>query len=590
MPETVVEVFERTVREWGTYPAYHDRQGGAWRSTSWREYGELAHRVARGFIALGLESGKGVAIIGSNRPGWLLADVGAILAGGVPAGIYTTSSAEQCKYIAGHCDAQIVVVEDADQLAKLKKVRGELPELCAIVMMEGRDPDEGVLSWDELLAAAETVSPDELERRAAAQKPEDVATLIYTSGTTGPPKAVMVTHHNITWTARTSVEHVGEVVAGDALVSYLPLSHIAEQMLTIHLPMVCGCCVYFERVLDNLGETLREARPSIFLGVPRVWEKIQAKIMAAGAQNSGLKKRIAAWARGVGLAGGLAEQRGARRPLLYGLADRLVFSKVRATLGLDRCKVALSSTAPISRSTLEFFLSLGVVICEIYGMSECTAPATLCTPRRYRTGKAGYAIPGTEIRIAGDGEICIRGPHVFKGYFKDEAATAECLDADGWLLSGDIGTLDDEGFLQVTDRKKELIITAGGKNVAPAVIEGLIKTVPVIAQAVVIGDQRKFLSALITLDPERVVAEARAAGIADVTDVASAARSTPFNAHVLKQVVQACSVLSRVETVRKITILPIELTEQGGELTPTLKVKRRVVHEKYAAQIEAMYA
>ena len=590
MPETVVEVFKRTVKRYGTYPAYHDRQGGPWRSTSWKEYGELASRVARGFIALGLEPGKGVAIIGNNRPGWLLADVGAILAGGVPAGIYTTSSPQQCSYIAGHCDAQVVVVEDAEQLAKIKKVRAELPELRAIVMMQGSDADEGVLSWDELLAEAEKVPVEELERREAAQKPEDVCTLIYTSGTTGPPKAVMITHTNLTWTARASVEGIGGVEPGDSLVSYLPLSHIAEQMLTIHLPMVFGGCIYFERVLDNLGETLREARPSIFLGVPRVWEKIQAKIVAAGAKNSGLKKRIAAWARGVGLAAGLAEQRGGRRPLLYGIADRLVFSKVKATLGLDRCKVALSSTAPISRSTLEFFLSLGLVICEIYGMSECTGPATLSKPSRYRTGKAGYAIRGTELRIAEDGEIGIRGPHVFKGYFKNEAATAESLDAEGWLLSGDIGTLDDEGFLQVTDRKKELIITAGGKNVAPAVIESLIKTVPVIAQAVVIGDNRRFLGALITLDPERVAAEARAAGVAEVTDIASAARSATFNAHVLKLVVQACSVLSRVETVRKITILPVELTEQGGELTPTLKVKRRVVHEKYADQIEAMYS
>ncbi|MBW2534120.1 MAG: AMP-binding protein, partial [Deltaproteobacteria bacterium] len=373
-------------------------------------------------------------------------------------------------------------------------------------------------------------------------------------------------------------------------VSYLPLSHIAEQMLTVHMPMAIGGTVYFERVLDNLGETLREARPAIFLGVPRVWEKIQAKIMAVGAKNRGLKKRISAWARGVGLAGGLAEQRGRSRPLLYGLADRLVYSKVRATLGLDRCKVALSSTAPISRDTLEFFLSLGIRICEIYGMSECTGPASISKPERYRTGKAGYAIPGTELRIADDGEIYIRGPHVFRGYLNDEHATAETLDADGWLQSGDIGTLDAEGFLQVTDRKKELIITAGGKNIAPAVVESALKTVPVIAQAVVIGDRRRFLSALLTLDPERVQAEARAAGISGVTDLRSAAESAAFKAHITQLVAQACAALSRAETVRKVTILPHELTEQGGELTPTLKVKRRVVHDKYAEQIEAMYA
>jgi long-subunit acyl-CoA synthetase (AMP-forming) len=354
--------------------------------------------------------------------------------------------------------------------------------------------------------------------------------------------------------------------------------------------MTFGGCVYFERTIENLGETLRAARPAVFLGVPRVWEKIQAKIVAGAASSSALKKKIGAWARRVGLAAGYAEQQGRARPLAYGLADRLVFRKVRALLGLDRCRIAVSSTAPIGISTLEFFLSLGIPICEVYGMSECTGPATLSIPTRYRTGKAGYAIPGTELRIAEDGEVCIRGPHVFKGYFKNEAATAEALDADGWLRSGDIGNLDRDGFLQITDRKKELIITAGGKNIAPTLIESALKSVPVIAQAVAIGDRRKFVSALVTLNAERVAVEARAAGIAGVTDPESAAGSAPFQAHLMKLVADACSALSRVEAVKKITILPRELSEEGGELTPTLKLKRRVIHEKYAAEIEAMYS
>jgi long-subunit acyl-CoA synthetase (AMP-forming) len=590
MPATVDEALKRATDLWAAVPAFEDRQNGAWRSTSWKEYGALAHRVARGLMALGLEPGGGVSIIGSNRPEWIIADLGAILAGGVPAGIYATCSPEQCRYITDHCDAHVAVVEDAAQLDKFKQVRGELPKLKALVLMEGEDPDEDVLSWDELLAVGDKVGVDELEARKKAQKPGDLCTLIYTSGTTGPPKAVMISHENILWTAQTAVDHVGGMGPGDTQISYLPLSHVAEQMLTMYLPMMYGGTIYFERVLDNLGETLRAARPAVFLGVPRVWEKIQAKIMAVAAQNSWLKRRIGKWAKGVGLAGGLAEQQGNPKPLLYPLADRLVFSKVRSTLGLDRCKIALSSTAPINRDTLEFFLSLGVVICEIYGMSECTGPATICSPRRYRTGKAGYALPGAGVRIARDGEICIRGPNVFMGYLKDDAATAECLDEDGWLRSGDIGTLDGEGFLQVTDRKKELIITAGGKNVAPAVIEAALKSVPAISQAVVIGDRRKFLSALVTLDPERLADEARAAGLGDVTDPRSAADSVAFRAHILKLVEAASAGLSRVETVRKITILPQELSEEGGELTPTLKVKRRVINEKYADQIEAMYS
>jgi len=590
MTDTVVATFEHAVAAWPTYPAYTHRQGSAWRTTTWKEYGERAHRIARGFLALGLDPGKGVAIIGSDRPEWFLSDVGAILAGGVPVGIYATSSPEQCAYIIGHSDSQVAVVEDADQLAKVQRVWGELPGLRAVVLMDGSDPDDRVLSYAELEAAAERVPAGELERRKAAQGPDDVCTLVYTSGTTGPPKGVMTTHRNIVWTARAAVERLAATEPGDSAVCYLPLSHIAEQMVSLFSPMLFGGCTYFEPDLDRLGETLREARPAYFLGVPRVWEKVQGRIMAAGASSGPVKRRIAAWARGVGLAAGLAEQRGEPRPRLYPLADRLVFSKVKRTLGLDRCKIAISSTAPISRDTLEFFLSLGVVICEIYGMTECTAPATVSTPAQYRTGKAGYAIPGSELRIASDGEILIRGPHVFKGYFKNEAATAETLDAEGWLYSGDIGTLDEEGFLQVTDRKKELIITAGGKNVAPAVVENVLKSVPVIAQAVVIGDRRKFLSALVTLDPERIAEEARVAGVEGVADPASAAASPAFGAHLLGLVEQASAVLSRVETVRRVTILPGELTEAGGELTPTMKLKRRVINEKYAAQIEAMYA
>ncbi len=592
MVETVIGALERAVNRWGSVPAFKEKRDGQWHATSWWTYGELLDRTARGLIALGLEPGKGVSIIGYNRPEWFLADIGAILAGGIPAGIYTTCSADQCQYVAHHSEAQVAVVENAEQLAKLTQVREQLPHLKAIVVMEGPGDaeDESVYAWQEMLDAGAEVSDEALHQRKAAQQPDDVCTLIYTSGTTGPPKAVMMTHRNFIWTARTLHDHVGGLAAGDAGVSYLPLSHVAEQLLALHLPMTFGGTVYFERVLERLGDTLREARPAVFLGVPRVWEKIQAKIVAGAAKSSPLKRKIGLWAKGVGLAAGYAEQRRGSKPLLYLLADKLVFSKVKLLLGLDRCQMAVTSTAPIARDTLEFFLSLGIPICEVYGMSECTGPATLCTPARYRTGKAGYALPGAEIKIAEDGEICIRGPHVFKGYYKDEAATAEALDEEGWLRSGDIGTLDAEGFLQVTGRKKELIITAGGKNISPTLIEGLLKALPVIAQAVVIGDRRKFISALVTLDAERVVAEARGAGISGVVDVASAAANTAFQAHVMGLVSQACESLSRAEAVKKIAILPGELTEQGGELTPTLKLKRRVIHDKYAGRIDSIYA
>jgi long-subunit acyl-CoA synthetase (AMP-forming) len=346
-----------------------------------------------------------------------------------------------------------------------------------------------VCSWDALDGLAGQVPEEKLEERIAAQKPGDLCELIYTSGTTADPKGVMLSHENLTWTASTAAKAV-MARSSDRLISYLPLSHIAEQLVSLHMPMTVGACSWFAESLEKLGDDLREVKPTLFVAVPRVWEKIQAKMVAAGAQNSKVKKMIASWARKQGLAGGYADQRGAAKPMLYGLADRLVFSKVRDKLGFDCVRMVGTTAAPISRETLEFFLSLGIPIYEIYGMSECTGPTTLSLPHRYRTGSAGPALAGTEVKIAEDGEVCMRGPHVFKGYYKNEAATRETLDEEGWLHSGDIGRIDEDGFLYITDRKKELIITAGGENIAPQMIEGKLRAMKVIGQAVVIGDRR----------------------------------------------------------------------------------------------------
>ena len=301
-----------------------------------------------------------------------------------------------------------------------------------------------------------------------------------------------------------------------------------------------------------------------------------------------MRRRIAAWARRQGLAGGYAHQSGRRPPLGYGLARRLVFSKVRRKLGLDRARICACSAAPVTLDTLEFFLSLGIPIFEIYGMSEVTGPGTLCGPDRYRTGRAGFAIPGTELEIAADGEILMRGPHVFLGYYKDPEATAETLDADGWVHSGDIGELDADGFLKVTDRKKELIITSGGKNIAPAPIEARLRSIPAVAQAVVIGDGHNYLTALLTLDAERLPAEAEAAG-SSAGDLEAAAVCPEIRDRIERQVEEVNRELAGVETIKRFSILPGELSIEGGELTPTMKIKRRVVQEKYAPQIEALY-
>jgi long-subunit acyl-CoA synthetase (AMP-forming) len=306
-----------------------------------------------------VQPGTGVSIIGWNSPEWFFADIAAIYAGGFSAGIYTTNSPEQCQYITDHCDAAVAVAQNAEHADKFLAVRDQLPKLKAVVVIEGEHPDDMVHSWAQLMKLGEEVPEADLQGRIDGQKPDDVCTLIYTSGTTGQPKAVMITHDNITWTADAALKVIG-VEAGECVLSYLPLSHIAEQAVSIHGPMNAGLTTYFAESMDALGDNLREVRPHIFLGVPRVWEKIQAKITEAGAQNSGLKKKIAAWARKVGLRGGFAEQKGQSKPLFFGLADKLVFSKVRARLGLDRCRIQITSVAPIGRDILEFFLSLGI--------------------------------------------------------------------------------------------------------------------------------------------------------------------------------------------------------------------------------------
>ena len=585
--QTIPQLLFSTVNAYGAQPAFKVKRQGEWNAISWSEYGAEVRRAARALVAIGVEAGAGVTIIGFNRPEWFVANMAAITVGALPAGIYTTSSAEQCQYITAHCDAAVAFVENAEQLRKYLSIRDALPMLKAIVVMDERDASGGALTWSEFLAKGDAVSQALVDTRMAAQQPDDVCALIYTSGTTGVPKAVMLSHDNIVWTTEVATRLAG-FVEGDEVISYLPLSHIAEAGVSMYGPMHHGRTVWFAQSQETLKADLLDAQPHGFLGVPRVWEKIQEGIAAAGAKNPPLKKKISAWARKIGLEGGYASQQKRAKPLMWPVANALVFKKVRGALGLTRAKILATSAAPISKDTLEFFLSLGLPICEIYGMSECTGPATMSQPHRYHTGKAGFCLEGAEMKIAEDGEICMRGRHVFKGYFKDPENTALTVDEDGWLHSGDIGTIDAEGFLQVTDRKKELIITAGGENVAPQMVEGALKGIPVVSQAVVIGDRRRFISALVTLDPARVPIDAAAAGSAAQTPE-QAANCVKFNAWLFEQVEQVNGKLARVQSVRKVKVLPRELTIENGELTPTMKLKRRVILERYSAEVEEMY-
>ncbi len=593
MASMVHEVLADTVAKHGGRPALRVKRDGEWKTVTWSTYGRDVRRAARALIELGVQPGQGVSLIGQNNPEWLVADVGAIFAGAMPAGIYTTNSAEQARYITDHCEAKVSFADTPQQVAKFVAEKDRLPRLEAVVQMTGKpaaDAGRGklrVLGWAEFLALGDAVPDAELDARLRAQKPDDVCTLIYTSGTTGEPKAVMITHTNIVWTAGSLLPTL-KLGPDDVSLSYLPLSHVAEQILTIHGPMAMGSVVYFAESIEKLGENLAEVRPTVFMGVPRVWEKIQAKMQAAGQNAPPMRKKLVAWARKTGLAGGFAEQRSAKKPLLFPVAKKIVFDKVRQRLGLDRARICVTSAAPISRDTLEFFLALGIPLLEVYGMSECTGPATYSPPERYRTGKCGVGLPGAELKVAEDGEICMRGKHVFKGYLKDAEATKNALDSEGWLHSGDIGTIDAEGFLQITDRKKDLLITAGGENIAPQVLEGHLKGIPVVAQAVVIGDRRKYLAALVTLDPERLGAEAALAG-SPARNVDDAAKCSLFNKHLEKQIDTINEKLARVQTIKRFTIIPQEFTIDGGELTPTMKVKRKVVNEKYKLEIESLY-
>jgi long-subunit acyl-CoA synthetase (AMP-forming) len=588
MPDTVLEVFEATARAHADRPAMARKRFGAWELTSWRDYREAVHKAARALVALGMAPGGGVVILAGNRPEWFVASLATALVGARAAGIYTNSTPEQCRYIAEHAEAVVAVVENAAALAKLEGPTGRPPGLRFVVLLDGTSADPATLSWTDFMARGEAAPEAQVAQRTAALTASSVSTLIYTSGTTGTPKAVMLTQRNLAFIAE-KIQELVPIGAGDRLISYLPLSHIAEQVVSHLLSIASGASVYFAESLEKMPENLCEVRPQFFLGVPRVWEKIQAGIQAAGAQASPLRRRIAAWARSVGRAAGDADMAGRPRPWSYALANRLVFSKLRARLGLDAARMLCVSSAPIAKETLDFFQSLGMPIMEAYGMSECTGPATMSLPERYQLGRAGYAIPGTELKLAEDGEVLMRGPHVFLGYYKNQEATRETLDAEGWLHSGDVGEIDRDGYLRITDRKKELIITAGGKNIAPQHLEGRLKQIAAVSQAVAIGDRRPYVVALLTLDPARVAAEAAKAG--SQAHTAEQAASDPvFKAYLEKQVEAVNQDLARYETIKRIAILSRELTVDAGELTPTLKLKRRAIHERHKDLIEALYA
>jgi len=577
-------------RKLGDAPALYSKAGGAWHPVSWREYGDLVRRASKSLIALGCAPGSTVSILGFNRLEWVVLDVACMSIGGAPAGIYTTSAPSEVRYIAHHAESPVVLIEDVEQWKKIAKERANLPNLRHVVTMRGCPPidDPLVLSWDAFLARGDSLDDQAYLDRVHRLEPDGLATLIYTSGTTGPPKGVMLSHRNLTWTADVALK-ITSATKDDRSLSYLPLAHIAEQMFSVHCPITSGMAISFAESIEKVPENLKEVRPSVLFAVPRIWEKFHAGISGKLALATGAKARIARWAQSVGTATSAYKTQGKPLPLWLGLkyrlADRLVFSKLKAALGLDRARICVSGAAPVAKEVLEFMASLDVTVLEVYGQSEDTGPTSFNRPGVVKFGTVGPVVPGVEVKIAADGEIVVRGPNVFLGYYKEPEATAAAL-VDGWLQSGDLGAFDADGYLTITGRKKELLITAGGKNISPKNLEAALKNNALVNEAIVIGDRRKYLTALVTLEPDAVVHFCATHGL----DVATAHAAPQVRAEVQRSVDQLNGELARVEQVKKFTILSRNLSVQDGELTPTLKVKRKVVNEHFAAEIEAMYA
>ncbi len=580
------KIFQNGVK-WADRPAYHVRQEDDWITTTWAEHTDEIGRVSRSLIALGVESGDVVAILGFNRPEWVAMDSAAMAVGAVPAGIYATNSPSACRYIINHSEAAVVLVENEHQWAKIDEIRDDIPSVRKVVLMKGSSVKDPLVStWNDFLALGDKAGSSDVDSRLNALTLDDLGTLIYTSGTTGPPKAVMLSHGNLAWTAQTGVD-VFKLDEGDTNVSYLPLSHIAEQMFSVHIPATTGGSIYYAESVDALAENIKQARPTVFAGVPRVWEKFYLGVKTELQKATGLKAKIAEWAMKVGRVANAKRNRGltptGRLVLQEKLANLLVLDKVRTKLGLDRGRVFVTAAAPISTEILEFF-SAFFVIHEVYGQSEDNGPTTLTIPGRTTFGSVGIPYPGTEVRIAEDGEIVVRGPNVFMGYYKDEDATAEAI-VDGWLQSGDLGEFDDQGNLWITGRKKEIIITAGGKNIAPSHLESGIKDCLLVSEAVVIGDRRKYLTALVTLEEEAVKTYMAERGLEG---------SPQQNNHVINEVQifidKVNADVARVEQIKKFTILGRQLSMENEELTPTLKVKRDKVADHFESEIEAMYA
>ena len=553
----------------------------------YRELGRLSVEIAQGLIALGIEAGDRVSVLGLTSAHWTMADCGALTAGAVVTPIYHTNSPEECAYVLGHSGARLLFC-DADQAAKIAQIRDQCPALEEVVVLHGEAAD--AITLDELRGRSADVPPERVHERVAATAPGDLATLVYTSGTTGAPKGCMLTHQNFLATVdmyarRLHMNHT------HSMYQFLPLAHVLARVAQMVTLSVGARIIYWNGDTSKIADELVTRAPTHFPAVPRIYEKIYGVVNGRVADSGRVQRGLFDWAlrRGRLARQALRENRqpDLRTDLQYRLADRLVLSKIRERFGPE-FQVALVGAAPVAKELLEFFDACGVLVLEGYGLTETCAAATLNAPSDLRFGTVGTALPGTDVAIAPDGEILIAGPHVFKGYYDDPVATEGTLDADGWLHSGDLGESDEDGFVVISGRKKDLIITSSGKNVTPVNIESELRDSRYITEAVVYGDNRNYLVALLTLDPDESVKLAQRLGIA--TDAATIAADPGVRAALETEVERVNQKFARIEQVKRFAILEHELTQAGGELTPTLKVKRAFVYEKYADRFDGLYA
>ncbi|HEY0988935.1 MAG TPA: AMP-binding protein [Kofleriaceae bacterium] len=575
--------------------ALREKQLGIWRELTFRDYDASVQRAAWALHRAGVRPGDHVAILSDNRAEWLYVELGTQAIGGRSVGIYQTDTPDDVAYLLNDSRARLLFCEDQEQVDKAVTCRSATPLLERVVVFDPRGtraiPDPRLGRWQTFLADAGEPEPGWFEAQLAARDPDEPAMIVYTSGTTGPPKGAMLSSRNVLEGGEAVCRQLG-ITANDSLLSYLPLCHVAEKIFTLFLPLTAGCSVCFGEALETVQADLREVSPTIFLGVPRIWEKMHAGIALRMKDASWLKRTLYDFfvRRGAAIAqrrldGGLR----LTDRIVDRLGDLLVFRPLQERLGLRRCRLPVSGAAPISRDLLLWFHGIGIPVLEGYGQTEGAGTSHLNLPGAIRLGTVGRPLPQVECRIDGDGEILVRGPNVFRGYLDRPDATRETVDAEGWLHTGDVGEIDPDGFLSITGRKKEIIITSGGKNLSPEHIENALKTSPYIKEAVAVGDQRNFVAALVQLEYDAVSDWAARHGIAH-TSYADLAAQRKVDELIHAEVDKANQLLSRVEQVRAFRILPRELHQDDGELTPTQKVRRRVVFGTYANLVDTMYS